>query len=104
MIQKGKSTLLQCFPKNSFAADVARSKCLHATSSNAPFCTQYVDEVIIVTFHYAQWENVNVMLESKHTTCSLRTSAQGRSNCDCPISKDVLALRIGDQVKLSRNE
>ena len=44
MIQKGKSTLLQCFRKT-FAADVARSKYLHVTSSNASFCTHYVDDV-----------------------------------------------------------
>ena len=41
MTQKGKSTLLQCFPKNSLAADVAKSKCLQATSRNASFCTHY---------------------------------------------------------------
>ena len=43
MIHKEKSTSLQCFPKNCFAADVDRSKCLHATSSNESFCTIYVD-------------------------------------------------------------
>ena len=32
MIHKEKSTSSQCFPKSSFAADVDRSKCLHATS------------------------------------------------------------------------
>ena len=45
MMQKGKLTLLQCFPKNSIAADVVRNKCLHMTSSNAPFCMHYVDNV-----------------------------------------------------------
>ena len=54
-------TLLQCFPKNSFAADVMRSKCLHATSSNAPFCTYYVDDLnycslIMVTFPLGSME------------------------------------------------
>ena len=29
MIQKGKTTFLQCFPKELLAADIARSKCLH---------------------------------------------------------------------------
>ena len=57
MIHKAKSKSLQCFPKRYFAADVDRSKCLHATSSNAPFCTQYVDDVnycnsITVMFPY----------------------------------------------------
>ena len=46
MIQTGNSTLLQCFAKkkNSFKADVDRSKCLHVTSS-VPFCTHYIDNV-----------------------------------------------------------
>ena len=35
--------MLQGFPKNTSAADVKRSKCLHATSSNAPFL--YIDDV-----------------------------------------------------------
>ena len=38
-------TLLQCFPKNSLAGDALRSKYLHVTSSNAPFCMHYVDDV-----------------------------------------------------------
>ena len=38
-------TLLQCFPKNSSAADVMRSNCVHATPSNAPFCMHYVDDM-----------------------------------------------------------
>ena len=42
MIEKGNATLLQRSQKEYFAADVDRSKCLHATSSNALFCTQYV--------------------------------------------------------------
>ena len=44
MIQKGNATLLQRLPKGYFAVDVDRSKCLHATSSNALFCTHYVDQ------------------------------------------------------------
>ena len=58
MIHKGKWILLQCFPKNSLAADVDRSKCLHATSPNAPFCAHYVDDV-----KYCSLITVNVMLE-----------------------------------------
>ena len=38
-------TLLQCFPMNSFAADIMRSKCLHAMSSNTPFCMHYIDNM-----------------------------------------------------------
>ena len=33
----------KCFPKNSLTADVTWNKCLHAMSSNAPFCTHSVD-------------------------------------------------------------
>ena len=29
-------TFLQCFPKNSFAVDIMRSKCLHVIPSNVP--------------------------------------------------------------------
>ena len=46
MIQKGNVTLLQRFPKDYFTADVDRSECLYATSSNALFCTHYVGNVI----------------------------------------------------------
>ena len=42
MIQKEKSTLLQFFSKNSFAADVPRSKCLHGTSSF--YCIPFISE------------------------------------------------------------
>ena len=65
MIQKVRSTLLQCFPKNSFAADVARSKHLRSTSSNVLFCTHYVDDVnlITVTFPLGFRVNVNVISE-----------------------------------------
>ena len=45
MIQLGKATLLQRFSKDSFAEDVEMSKRLHATSSNALFCTHYVGNV-----------------------------------------------------------
>ena len=45
MIHEGKSTSVQCFPKNLFAVDVDRSKCLHSISSNANFCTRYVNDV-----------------------------------------------------------
>ena len=55
-------TLFQCFPKNSFAADVARSICLHATPSNPHFCMHYVDGVnycslIMVMFALSLMEN-----------------------------------------------
>ena len=45
MIQKGKSTLLQCFSKNSLASNEMGSKCLHATSTNWAFYTRYVDNL-----------------------------------------------------------
>ena len=32
--------------KEVFCRGVERNKCFHATSSNAPFCTQYFDDVI----------------------------------------------------------
>ena len=43
MKQLGKSTLLRRFSKNSFAADVTKSKCLHAMSPNVFFCMHYMD-------------------------------------------------------------
>ena len=69
MIQKRNATLLQRFPKHYFAADVDRSKCLHATSANALFCTHYVGNVIYHKFSHGDVSyrfrriNVNVMLE-----------------------------------------
>ena len=50
-----------------FLADADRSKCLHVTSSNAPFCMHYLDDVnycslIMVMF---PWEKVKVILEMK---------------------------------------
>ena len=53
MIQKGNTSLLQRFPKDDFAADADRSKCLQATSSNARSFAR-------TTF---SGENVNAMLE-----------------------------------------
>ena len=72
MIQKRSTRLLQHFPKDYFVADVDRSKCLHAMSSNALalFCTHYVDNVIYRKFTHddvtyrVNRENVNVMLDS----------------------------------------
>ena len=48
--QKANLTLLRCFPKDYFAADVKRSKCLHATSSKMLFCMYYVGNVIYHNF------------------------------------------------------
>ena len=45
MIQKGKFIWFQCFPKNSFAADIVRIECLHVMSSIMPFCLHYVDNM-----------------------------------------------------------
>ena len=55
VIQSGNATLLQRFSKDYFAVAVEMTKCLHATSSNALFCTHYVGNVnyrslITVTF------------------------------------------------------
>ena len=47
-IQKGNVTLLRCFLKDYITADVDRSKCIHATSSEVLFCT-YVGNVNSVT-------------------------------------------------------
>ena len=69
MIQKGNSTLLQRFPKDSFAADVDRGKCLHAISPSALFCTHYVGNVNYHKFSHndvsyrVNGKYVNVMLE-----------------------------------------
>ena len=69
MIQNRNATLLQRFPKDYFAADVDRSKCLYATSSNALFCTHYVGNVIYHKFSHGDvsyrfsGKNVNVVLE-----------------------------------------
>ena len=79
MIQDGNATLLQRFPKDHFTADVDRSKCLHATSSNALFCTHYVGNVIYQSFSHDDvsyrfnGENVNGMLEYEisHTFLSI---------------------------------
>ena len=68
-IQKGNATLLSHFPKDYFAADVDRSKYLHATSSKALFCTHYVGNVIYHKFSHDDvyirftGENLNIMLE-----------------------------------------
>ena len=70
MIQKGNATLLRCFPKDYFAADVDRRKCLHTTSSNALFWTQYIGNMIYHKFSHGDvsyrfnGKNVNVMLKS----------------------------------------
>ena len=67
MIQKGNVTLLQRLPNDLFAADVDK-KCLHATSSNALFCTHYVGNVIYHKFSHDDvsyrnnGENVKVMV------------------------------------------
>ena len=69
MKQKGNATLLQRLPMDYFAADVDRSKCLHATSSNEPFCKHYVGNVIYHNFSHddvsyrVSGENINGMLE-----------------------------------------
>ena len=69
MIQKGNATLLQRLPKDYVAADVDRNNCSHARSSNALFCTHYVDSVFYHKFSHNDFsyringENVNVMLE-----------------------------------------
>ena len=69
MIQKGNATLLRRLPKDYFAADVDRSICLHATSSNAFVRTHYVGNVIYHKFSHSDvsykvnGEKVNVMLE-----------------------------------------
>ena len=69
MIQKENATLMQHFRKNCFAADVDRSKCLHATSPNAHFCTHYVGDLIFHKFSHSDvsysfnGKNVNVVLE-----------------------------------------
>ena len=65
MLQKGNATLLQRFPKESFAADVDRSKSLHAMSSNALFACTMLVTLFITNFHtvaFPMWENA--MLES----------------------------------------
>ena len=81
MIHKGELTPLQCFPKNYFPGDVDRSKCIHATSSNALFCTHYIDDmnycslIMVMIRCYGSdpsvlmgprlWVKVNIMLEFK---------------------------------------
>ena len=57
------------FLKNYFASDVNSSKCLHAMSSNAHFCTHSIDDVIYHIFSHGDvpirfyGKNVNVILE-----------------------------------------
>ena len=71
MIEKENETLLRSFLKDYiyFAADVDRSKYLHATSSNALFCTHYTGNVIYHRSSHGDLSykisggNVNVMLE-----------------------------------------
>ena len=66
MIQKRYATLLQRLPKDYYAADVDRSKCLHTTLSNALFCMHYFGKVIENKFSHVSYmingENVTVML------------------------------------------
>ena len=63
-----KCDIIACFPKDYFAEDVDRSKCLIATSSKALFCT-HLGNVIYHKFsqgdvsYWFNVENVNVMLE-----------------------------------------
>ena len=52
MIQKGNMALLRCVPKDYLTADIDRSKCLHAMSSNALFCTPDVGNVIYHKFSH----------------------------------------------------
>ena len=57
------------FSKGLIAADIDRSKCLHATSPNALFCTHNVGNVLYHNFSHGDvsykfsGKNVNVMLE-----------------------------------------
>ena len=61
--------MLQRFPKDYFAADFDRSKCLHATSSNVLFCMHCIGNVIYHKFSHGDvcyrlnGKNVNVVLE-----------------------------------------
>ena len=75
-------TLLQRFPNDFFAADTDRNKCLHATSSNALFCTHYIGNVIYHKFAHGEVSyrfngvNGNVMLEvcvSEHAISNVLT-------------------------------
>ena len=65
MIQEGNATLLQCFPKDYLAADVDRSLRLHATSSNALFCTYLIGDVI---YHKFAHDGVSYMFNGKTLT------------------------------------
>ena len=69
MTQKGNTTILQRLTKDYFAADIDRSKCLHAMSWNVLFCTHYVGNVIFHEFlnddvsYRVNGENISIMLE-----------------------------------------
>ena len=60
-----KCDIVATFSKDYFAADVGRSKCLHATSSNALFCTHYVGNVICHKFAHG---DVSYRFNGKNVT------------------------------------
>ena len=88
MLLKGKSTFCDVL-KNYYASGVS-SKCLHATSSNALFCTHYVNDVIYHVFSHGDvsiriyGKNVNVMLEYNFALTSMQRNnvIQRRINVD----------------------
>ena len=55
MIQKGNVILQQGYPRDYFAADIDRSKCLHVhvTSSNTLLCMHYVGNMIYHKFSHS---------------------------------------------------
>ena len=72
MIQKGNATLLQLFPKDYFAVDLDRSKCLHMTSSNSFLCTtSFITNFHIMTFLKVQWEKRlrHVRVDNENKQC-----------------------------------
>ena len=64
MMQKGNASVLQRFPKDYFSADVDRSKCLHATSSNMLFCTQHIGIMIYHNFLHGKIVSMGETLTS----------------------------------------
>ena len=69
IIQNENAGILQCLQMNYFEAYIARSQCLHLTSSKREMCTSGVSNMNYHKFSYGaafymlNGKNVNVMLE-----------------------------------------
>ena len=91
IIQEGKSTLLQCFPNNCFAKDVARSMFTYDVIKSA-ICTHYVDDV-----NYCSLITVTFPGEYYLQTKSCRPVGRGL-DCSEPKEYYLQTIYLADQV------